>query len=530
MGDFMEVAIKYEKIDLGEDRYVFKPVCVIKGKYDEENECFDTDYGDSCVPIDGNSIFDDNFFGECVSIDKLKEEYVGISEEEMLCKYFEESKLSYSLAYYDYVIGRIRVLHVPYDMVDEILDKVDSEEELEDGIAEQTSRSIGVTIDFEKIKEMRSIDDIKKIHQILDKIIEATNKILDGKKELEPHKEEKEVPKLALKKEDSKQITLKELRREVKSVIKGQDKAVNDVTRAVIVNQGSTNPRHKSHILITGPSGTGKTEIVNLIAKRMGVPYFKADATAYTKEGYVGKSVYSMFSGLVQAANGDIEKAQNGILVIDEIDKKLSPRKDDVGGIDVLNSLLKIMDRDVIEIEEGHGFQERKYLFDTSNLTIIFMGAFADLYASKQKEQSKFMGFSSSEDKKEKENKIVITNEDLIKAGMPPEFLGRIPVVTNTEEISLETLVEILYKSKGGAIDEEKEYFKGLGINIKFTSQYMREIATRAHQAKTGARDLRKLVRQSLATVYDDVLSGKKIKELKLTKKTVYNPNCYYAK
>ena len=114
--------------------------------------------------------------------------------------------------------------------------------------------------------------------------------------------------------------------------------------------------------------------MINLIAKELGVPCFKADATAYTKEGYVGKSVYSMLEGLIQAANGDLVKAQNGILVIDEIDKKADK---DVAGVDVLYSLLKLMDRDVVEVELS---PIKSIMFDTSNLTIICMGAFTEIY------------------------------------------------------------------------------------------------------------------------------------------------------
>ena len=139
--------------------------------------------------------------------------------------------------------------------------------------------------------------------------------------------------------------------------------------------------------------------MINIISKKLGIPYFKADATAYTKEGYVGKSVYSMLSGLLTAANNDLNKAEHGILIIDEIDKKLSSRSDDVGGTDVLNSMLKMMDRDIIEVDIGHGYAEKKVMFDTSNLTIIFMGAFADLYASKEKDKKKGIGFSTTTEK-----------------------------------------------------------------------------------------------------------------------------------
>lgn len=342
--------------------------------------------------------------------------------------------------------------------------------------------------------------------------------------------EHKEEPKLVLQKEESNFMSLKELREEVKSVIKGQDRAVDDVTRAVIVNQMSKNPRHRSHMLITGPSGTGKTEMINIIAKKFGIPYFKADATAYTKEGYVGKSIYSMLNGLITAAGEDVHKAENGILIIDEIDKKLSDSSDYVSGIDVLYSMLKMMDRDVIEVDRGHGYSEKQILFDTSNLTIIFMGAFSELYKEKENNRNKRnIGFSEPVKAENKKEKIIITNEDLIKAGMPAEFLGRISVVTSTEELEIEDLVEILYKSKGGAIDEEKEFCAGLGITLKFTSNYMREIAKKAKESKTGARNLRKLVRESLAVAYDEILSGKKVKVLKLTKETAHNPKKYYT-
>ena len=221
-------------------------------------------------------------------------------------------------------------------------------------------------------------------------------------------------------------------------------------------------------------------------------------------------------------------KAQNGILIIDEIDKKLTSSEDWVGGVDVLNSFLKIMDRDIVEVDMTN---RSKIMFDTSKLTIIFMGAFAKLY--EEKEQSKIdkktIGFNCATTEEKPKEKICLTNEDLIKAGMPPEFLGRIPIITNTEELSLEDLVEILYKSKGGAIDEEIEFCKGLGIELKFTNPYMRSIAIKAKEAKTGARILRKLVRESLSDAYDEILSGKKVKVLKLTKETVHDSKKYYT-
>ena len=524
----MQIAIKFEKINLGEDKFVFKPVCIIKGTYDEESEIFETDYNEDCVPITGTEAFSDNYFGWLTTIDELREmNGPKLTDEELLTDYFEQSKNFYFIGYYDFEQGDIKVLNIPYEYLVESLEDVPKNVE--------SNKDVQITFELSKLKELLQKREPEDVCDALKEFISSVETTLNSNnipQELieKEHKEELRVQPdkktLSLKKEESKGITLKELRKEVKAVIKGQDKAVDDVTRAIIVNQLSNNPKHKSHMLVIGPSGTGKTEMINIISKKMGIPFFKADATAYTKEGYVGKSVYSMFDGLVQSANGDIEKAQKGILIIDEIDKKLSSREDDVGGIDVLNSLLKIMDREVIEIGDGH--KSFPYLFDTSNLTIIFMGAFANLYKEKSAPKKRSIGFGSNS-KEETPQKVVITNADLIEAGVPPEFLGRIPIVTNTEELTLENLVEILYKSKGGVIEEEKQFCKDLGITIKFTSGYMKEIAKKAQATKTGARNLRKLVRESLSPAYDEILSGKKVKVLKLTKQTALDHKKYYT-
>lgn len=525
----MDIAIKYEKVELGDDKFVFKPVSVIKGEYDEDAEIFETEYGDLCAPIDGDSKHEESYFGCLTTIEELIESYGDMPEEDLLMEFFDSSKDEYCLGFYDYCESKIQIVYIPFRQICKSFMEAPESYEL---VGETVKITLNIE-DLKKLRDTKNYADLSGFYSELDEIIKYAEKIKEENDKLNKGKVEKtsnpplkEQPKLVIQKESSKGLTLKELRKEVKDVIKGQDKAVDDITRAIIVNQASKNPRHKSHMLILGPSGTGKTEMINIISKKMGIPFFKADATAYTKEGYVGKSVYSMFNGLIQSANGDLKKAQNGILIIDEIDKKLSPRKDDVGGIDVLNSLLKIMDRDVIELETG---RSAPVLFDTSNLTIIFMGAFADLYKDKEENKKKPIGFGTITEDETKKEKIVINNEDLIKAGMPPEFLGRIPIVTNTEGLELEDLVEILYKSKGGVIDEEKEFCDGLGITLKFTNGYMKEIAKKAHESKTGARNLRKLVRESLAPAYDEVLSGKDIKILKLTKKTAIDSKNYYT-
>ena len=519
----MEIAIKFEKYDLGEERFILKPVSVIKGIYDKETELFETDYNEFCYPIDSASMPGDSYFGCLTDLEKLKKHYVGIPEDELLGAYFYECSDNYIIGYFDYNEGNTKIVYIPCSAIE---DSFEQKESLDSNGQRE------LTFDLDYLNELKNINDVDVLHSEIEKIITCIEDCLNDTT-AEEINEEKTLPETknqySLKKEESKLITLKELRNEVKSVIIGQDKAIDDVTRGIVVNQSSKNPKHKSHMLIIGPSGTGKTEMINIIAKKMGLPFFKADATAYTKEGYVGKSVYSMFNNLIDAADGDIERAQKGILIIDEIDKKLSSRRDDVGGIDVLNSLLKIMDRDIIEVDRGKGFSEQSILFDTSNLTIIFMGAFAELYKNKQEIKSKQIGFGqTSESETVNKPNQSLTNEDLLKGGIPAEFLGRIPIITTTEELSLENLVTILYKSKGCALEEEKEFCNDLGITLKTTKGYINEIAKKAYNSKTGARNLRKDVRESLANAYDEILSGKKVKVLKLTKKTAIDNKKYY--
>ena len=531
------VAIRYEKIELTSDMFIFKPVSVIQGKFNGEDMTFETNYGDVCFAINSCYLDEESYFGSPVPLEALCPENSDTDINEALFAFYMSRRDNYTLGLYNPDTGLIDILNISMSDVYEAFNSSEKGE-----------------IDMD-ISNRPLVDDNGFVEELSDEEpFEKVDQILNANKQ----KKSKEQPnKLSLDKEKSKRITLSELRKEVKDVIKGEDKAVEDVTRAIIINQNSLNPKHKSHILITGPSGTGKTEIMNIISKRLDLPCFKADATAYTKEGYVGKSIPSMLKGLLNAANGDLEKAEHGILIVDEIDKKLSTDKSEkVSGVDVLYSMLKMMDRDIIELEISNGIQEKQLLFDTSNLTIVFMGAFADIYKQKEEEKKqkeeeskKKIGFfldntdekankkTKTQKKKsriieesetKKEDKIILTNDDLIKAGMPAEFLGRIPVITSTEELSIENLVEILYKSKGGTIEEEKEFCKGLGITLKFTDGYIKEIARQAKATKTGARNLRKLVRESIAPAYDEILLGKDVKVLKLTKQTAINNKKYY--
>lgn len=272
-----------------------------------------------------------------------------------------------------------------------------------------------------------------------------------------------------------------------------------------------------------GPSGTGKTEIMKNIVQYLNIPFFQADATAYTKAGYVGKDVNSILLGLLRAANNDLELAQKGLIIIDEIDKKALNANDDVSGKAVLHSLLKILDREVIEVDTDY---HNSVLFDTSNLTVALVGSFQELYEAKTKFKNKPIGFTSTLDTNKP--KFTLTDEELIKY-LGPELFGRIGMKTSTNHLSLKDCIDILTKSDIGQISIAKSDFESRGIKFSCTHDYLVEIAKQGYSQETGARNLNKVARENLRYAYDEIFTRKKVKQLKFTKATAHDPKKFYV-
>ena len=546
------VAIQFEKIIINDDMCIFKPVSVIHGEYDKEYALFISESGLECSYIDFGPLDSEYFYGYPTTIKSLKKRYQitdddGYTDETVLTMYFNE----YSEVYYLGSItpdGIIRTIKIPLSYIeDAIIQNLDQVKQVESYyLLPEENKANDISFNIDSLEKLRDSNSLEEVQAQLNEIIALAKRLgenrlflqfdeeeIEEQEEMEEQEEigEQKNSKKVIKKEESKKFNLAKLRKEVLSNIVAQDDAVNRLTTILGVNITSKNPKHKSHILIVGPSGTGKTAMVDVISKYLDIPYFKADATAYTKEGYVGKSVYSMLLGLIEAAGGDIEKAQNGILIIDEIDKKTGGSRGDVAGEAVLTSLLKILDREKIELDMNYYDTQE---FDTSNLTIILMGAFSHLYETKLGENTKTqLGFGELQPNKNKS--IKITKEDLIKEGMTAEFMGRIDEVIFTKEFTLEDLVEVIYKSKISPLKREKEWFKDMGVTITFSKDFCKGIAEKCLKAKTGAREIKSNIKFSLSAAYDDVLiknntKNPKIKQIKLTKETVNDPKKYRVK
>lgn len=294
----------------------------------------------------------------------------------------------------------------------------------------------------------------------------------------------------------------------VKSAVIGQDEPL---TSAVTAIYRSMCMSIKDVILVIGGTGSGKTEILKQIAKRMNFPYTVEDSTEYTKAGYVGANVQDIIEHLVASAGYNFDKAQYGCIILDEIDKKVSTNKEDVAGTEVLKSLLKFVEGKKMILnaymeEDGEVFQ-KEIEFDTSHLTIIFSGAFEGLDKIRDKRLKKnALGFSSFS---ENEQSNRYTKKDLVEYGMPAEFVGRISTIVELNKLSEDDLVQILKRSRISILKTYKNELKKMGITyVKIYEQVYKEIASEAIKAGTGARELNNIVNYVFEKIVYDVLNS----------------------
>ena len=293
------------------------------------------------------------------------------------------------------------------------------------------------------------------------------------------------------------EFDVKKTRESVKKEVVSQDNAVDKVITTIWRNINDKSKSGVSNILVSGTTGVGKTEIFRSISRQIDIPLYQCDANSFTAAGYVGKNVEEMLYGLLREANGDLVKANHGIIVIDEFDKIAGTGKnDEVSTTKVQDALLKMIEGAIYKIK----YNDDTYNVYTSKITFVGVGAFSRVDRFK----SNPIGFDRAETNKSNQ----LLDEDIIANGFEPELLGRFPVRVCLNTLEISDLFYITKNSELSYLRKEVDFFKSLGITVEYSDELLMNIAKKAYSLKCGARGITRVINDALEEVMMEISNG----------------------
>ena len=462
-------AIMFNRIDI-KNKIIFLPMRLCIGEYNKEKEIFFDYMSNSILPnINDSAYLGTNVaFGHVRNLSTIFKHNRSINIKKSLLNYVSNVRKEIVIATFDIESKKYVFNNCNSDNLDE-----------DDFIITYPSQE-------EQIKRLE--EEREMLETIVDELGEEYAKILSSENTTDIEK---------------KQVKISDLYEGVKSEVISQDNQIKKIITAIYKNLMFDGKEMKSNILIYGPTGVGKTQILRSLSKRIGVPLWIEDMTKYTDSGYKGGDVEEILYNLFENENMNLELAQRSILVLDEIDKKAGTNGDSaVSKSDVLKNLLAIIEGGVFPLQyRGNTIQ-----FDTSKLTVVACGAFTDLRDSKMSKK-KSIGFEKGEEEIP-ENERQITIEDFKKYGMPLEFMGRFRTIVQMNELKKEDFIKILKISALSPLNKYKEELAKMGINFEITDILYERLATQAIKYKTGARALNVVVDQMFEDILYDIFDN----------------------